>query len=186
MAEHALCPWWMGYLLASPIRKLLQDPGGILAPYVRTGMTVIEPGPGMGFFTLEIARMVGASGRVIAVDVQAEMIEGLKRRARKAGLLERIDARVSPAASMPLEGLDGTVDFTFAFAVVHEMPSAAQFFAEAARAMKGGARVLLAEPAGHVSKAEFAQQLAVAAENGLKVVDRPSITRCSAALLQKA
>jgi tRNA A58 N-methylase Trm61 len=63
-------------------------------------MTVFEPGPGMGFFTLELARLVGPTGRVIAVDVQPKMIEALQRRARRAGLLDRIDARVTPATSM--------------------------------------------------------------------------------------
>ena len=54
-----VCPWWIGWLLASPVRKLMQDPARILAPWVRDGMTVLEPGPGMGFFTLELARRVG-------------------------------------------------------------------------------------------------------------------------------
>ena len=62
MAEHRVCPWWVGYILASPIRKLTHDPAGILAPFVRAGMTVLEPGPGMGFFTLELARLVGPTG----------------------------------------------------------------------------------------------------------------------------
>ena len=53
-------------MLASPLRRLLHDPAKILAPYVREGMTVLEPGPGMGFFTLDLARRVGASGRVVA------------------------------------------------------------------------------------------------------------------------
>ena len=43
----------MDYLLASPLRKWLgQDPEKILRPYVHEGMTVLEPGPGMGFFTM--------------------------------------------------------------------------------------------------------------------------------------
>ena len=76
---HAVCPWRIGYLLASPLRRLLHDPAKILAPYVREGMTVLEPGPGMGFFTLELARRVGASGRVVAVDIQPRMLDRLKR-----------------------------------------------------------------------------------------------------------
>lgn len=71
MAEH-VCRPWIGYLLASPIRRLLHNPRKILAPYVRDGMTVLEPGPGMGFFTLELARMVGPTGRVVALDMQAK------------------------------------------------------------------------------------------------------------------
>jgi hypothetical protein len=50
--EERVCPWWLGYLLASPVRRLSQDPGAILAPYVREGATVLAPGPGMGFLTL--------------------------------------------------------------------------------------------------------------------------------------
>jgi ubiquinone/menaquinone biosynthesis C-methylase UbiE len=185
MAQHKPCPWWVGYLIASPIRKLWQDPALILAPHVRAGMTVLEPGPGMGFFTLEIARLVGPSGRVVAVDVQPRMIEGLQRRALKAGLSDRIDARVVSATSMQLADLDGALDFVFAFAVVHELPSAAFFFAEAARAMKPGAALLLAEPAGHVSEAEFAEEIKAAADNGLTVRDRPSIRGSMTALMRK-
>jgi SAM-dependent methyltransferase len=140
----------------------------------------------MGFFTLEMAKLVGPSGRVVAVDVQPRMIEGLKRRARKRGLLNRIDARVVNRTSMQLADLDAVVDFVFAFAVVHELPSAASFFSEAARAMRSGADLLLAEPAGHVREAEFAEQIKTAADEGLKVFNRPSINRCIAALLRKS
>lgn len=185
MAKRDICPWWIGYLLASPIRRLAQDPVRIVEPYVRAGMTVLEPGPGMGFFTLELARRVGPSGRVLAVDVQPRMIDGLKRRAGKAGLLDRIDPRLAPAASMALEGLDETVDFTFAFAVVHELPAAAAFFAEAVRAMKPGATLFLAEPAGHVSEAKFETELAAAAASGLTVTGRPAVNGCMTAVLSK-
>src|SRR5512144_2327435 len=92
MAER-VCPWWIGYLLATPLRKLVQDPAAILAPFVREGMTVLEPGPGMGFFTLEAARRVGPRGRVVAVDLQPRMLAALRRRAARAGLGDRIDAR---------------------------------------------------------------------------------------------
>ena len=114
MAEH-VCPWWLGYLLASPIRRLLHDPHKILAPYVRGGMTVLEPGPGMGFFTLELARLVGPSGRVVALDVQPKMVEGLIRRAGKAGLSKCIVARLIPSGSLAVEELAGKVDFVLAF-----------------------------------------------------------------------
>lgn len=185
MTRHEVCPWWMGYVLASPLRKFLQDPARILAHYVRPGMSVLEPGPGMGFFTLELARRVGPSGRVVAVDVEPRMIDGLKRRAAKAGLLERIDARAVCADSMGVGDLDGTIDFAFAFAAVHEMPSADRFFAEAAHAMKSGAALLLAEPAGHVTDTDFEAELSAAKAHGLEVTERISMPRSNAALLQK-
>lgn len=183
--SQRVCPWWMGYLLACPVRRWVEDPRAILRPYVREGMTVFEPGPGMGFFTLELARMVGNSGRVIAVDVQARMIAGLKRRAAKAGLQDRIEARVAAGDSMGVSDLAGKADFTLAFAMVHEVPSASRFFSEVAEVSKPGATLLLAEPRGHVTEQEFEAELGDAAKAGFAVVERPSIRRSHAALLSK-
>lgn len=179
-----ICPWWLGPLLANPIRRLIYHPAKILAPYVREGMTVLEPGPGMGFFTLELARLVGRSGRVVAVDVQARMIEGLKRRASKAGLLERVDARLAAPDSMGVTDLAGAVDFALAFAVVHELPAANSFFIEVAQALKPGAYLLLAEPTGHVNAVRFGTELQAATQAGLEVADRLSIRFSHAALLK--
>lgn len=183
---HRVCPWWIGYLLASPVRRWLgQDPAQILSPYIHEGMTVLEPGPGMGFFTIPLAQLVGSSGRVIAVDVQPKMIKGLKRRAAKANLLDRIDARVTSAETMGLSDLEGKIDFTLAFAMVHEFPDAARFFAEVARASKQNARVLLAEPRGHVNEKAFSEELTRADAAGLAVAERPAVSRSQAALLFK-
>ncbi len=82
-------------------------------------MTVLEPGPGMGFFTLELARRVGTSGRVVAVDIQPKMLDGLRRRLRKAGLLVRVQTRLAQPAGMGVADLAGDVDFALVFAVVH-------------------------------------------------------------------
>jgi ubiquinone/menaquinone biosynthesis C-methylase UbiE len=125
---------------------------------------------------VELARLAGPSGRVIAVDIQPQMIAGLRR---------RIDARVVPSTSMCLDDKAGTIDFALVFAVLHEMPAAGPFFAEATRALKPGATLLLAEPAGHVDEVEFAEELAAAAQAGLTVVSHPSIRSCRAALLGK-
>ena len=186
MAKH-VCPWWLGYFLISPIREWLgQNAAEILTPYVREGMTVFEPGPGMGFFTLELARRVGPSGRVIAIDVQPKMIAALKRRSAKVGLQDRIDARVVSEDSMGVKDLAGRADFALAFAMVHEMPDAARFFSEAVEVLKSGATLLLAEPAGHVKNEKFDAELQDAAKAGFVVAERPAIKRSHAALLKKA
>ena len=99
-------------------------------------MTVLEPGPGMGFFTLELARLVGSSGRVIAVEIQPKMLARLKHRAAKAGLLDRLDFRLALPDSMGISDLAGSVDFTLASRFVHEFPDAARFFAEVGRGIK--------------------------------------------------
>jgi SAM-dependent methyltransferase len=181
---HRVCPWWLGYFLASPWRRLFDNPADIVSPYVHEGMTVLEPGPGMGFFTLELARLVGPSGRVVAVDLQPRMLEGLKRRAAKAGLLERVDARLAKPGSLGVRDVTG-VDFALAFAVVHELPAVSPFFAEVAEVLKPGACLLLAEPKGHVKTGGFEDELQAAARAGLTLAGRPSIRRSHAALLKK-
>ena len=184
MAER-LCPWWIGYLLASRWRKYLQDPGKILEPYVREGMTVFEPGPGMGFFTLELARRVGESGRVIVSDIQPKLLDGLRRRAGKAGMLERLVIRLAGPESMNVDDLASQADFALALAVVHEMPSAESFFLQAARVLKPGGLLLVAEPRMHVRPERFEEELAAAASAGLELAERPVVPRSHAAVLRK-
>ena len=182
MANH-VCPWWLGYFLVSPLRRLWQHPERVLAPYVGKGMLVLEPGCGMGFFTLDLARMVGPKGRVVAVDLQERMLAGLRRRARKAGLLDRIDVRLAQAHCLGIADLAGQVDVALALHVIHEVPDAAGFFAEIAASLKPDGRVLFVEPRGHVSADAFAASLAMAERVGLRVVDRPVIRRDPVALL---
>jgi ubiquinone/menaquinone biosynthesis C-methylase UbiE len=182
---HRVCPWWLGYLLASPIRRMLQDPAQVVAPHVRPGMTVLEPGPGMGFFTLEMARRVGPQGRVVAVDIQPKMLASLARRAARAGVAERVEPRLAGHDSLGIADLAARVDFVLAFAVVHELPDSARFFEEAAAATRPGGRLLIAEPAGHVTTADFDRELNDAAAAGFCVVDRPAIRRSQAALLER-
>lgn len=180
---HRVCPWWIGYLLASPLRRLRMDPRKLLAPLVREGMTVLEPGPGMGFFTLELARLVGSKGRIVAVDIQPQMLSRLKRRAAKAGVLDRIDARLASPGSMNILDLARAIDFILAFAVVHEMPDAGRFFSQVAAASKPSARLFFAEPAWHVTAEEFDAELKAAAKAGFVSKEHLIVRRSYAALL---
>jgi len=86
MPEH-VCPWWVGYLLASPVRRLLFSPEKVLAPYVREGMTVLEPGPGDGLLYTPLSTHGRRFRRVMALDIQPKMLNVLRRRAAKADLL---------------------------------------------------------------------------------------------------
>lgn len=167
MAER-ICPWWIGFLLASPIRRWFQNPEQLLQPYVREGMVVLEPGPGMGFFTLPLARMVGQAGRVIAIDLQPRMLSGLRRRARRAGLFDRIELRLAGRDSLQIGDLRGSVDLVVAIAVVHELHSVEAFFREVADAMRPGGSLLLIEPRGHVKAAQFTHEMQAADRAGLQ------------------
>jgi ubiquinone/menaquinone biosynthesis C-methylase UbiE len=186
MGNERVCPWWMGYLLACPIRRFLQDPAKIVTPYVREGMLVLEPGPGMGFFTLELARRVGETGRVVVVDIQPRMLAALRRRAERAGFRQRVETRLAQQESMQIADLSHKVDFALAFAVVHEMPNAGVFFREVGGALRPGGTALVVEPAGHVSTDKFDLELKAAADAGLAVVDRPQFRRSHAAVLERS
>ena len=184
-SPHRVCPWWIGYLLASPLRKIFQNPKDLLAGHVLPGMTVLEPGPGMGFFTLELARRVGDSGRVIAVDIQPRMLKGLRRRAARAGLLDRVETRQAMPDSLCIDDLKAAVDFTLAVAVVHELPSAASFFREVAYTSKPGARVLLVEPKGHVPDRQFDEELWAARDAGFSAPQSQPSRGSHTVLLQR-
>lgn len=184
MTPH-VCPWWIGYLLASPIRKFAQNPTRILEPYVREGMNVLDIGPGMGFFTLPMARLTGEKGRVIAIDIQERMLSSLCRRAKRAGLADRIETRVCTDNSLCIDDLTGKVDFALAFAVLHELPDMKRTLAEVNRALKPGGLLLIAEPIGHVRKTAFAETMNIVTLVGFECAATPQIRRSHAALVKK-
>ena len=184
--KHDICPVWIGYLLANPLRKLLQDPTKILSPYIKPGMTALDIGPGMGFFSIPMAEMVGASGKVICVDLQEGMLQRLTKRAQKAGVASRIETRVCRKDSLCLNDLNGKIDFALAFAMVHEVPDAARLLKELAAALKPGGRLLISEPSGHVSAQHFEQTVTLAAQHGLSVAETPTIRGGRSVLLAKS
>ncbi len=184
MADH-LCPWWVGYLLACPIRKLMQSPRKILAGHIRSGSTVLDVGCAMGFFTLEMARMVGEEGQVFAVDLQPRMLTSLKRRATRAGLDRRITPRQCSEKSLEIGDLSGQIDFALVMAVVHEVPDASHLMQELFNVVKPHGRLLLAEPSGHVKSAQYEESEMAAVAAGFEIIDHPTIRRSHASLLQR-
>lgn len=184
MAEK-VCPVWVAYLLASPIRKLSQNPQKILKPFVKDKMKVLDIGCAMGFFSLPLARMVGSDGKVICVDMQEKMINSLKKRANKAGLSNIIETRLCSKNSLGLDNLTEKIDFALAFAVVHEVPDTSTFFSEISKALKQNGKLLIAEPKGHISEKDFKTSISEAEKNNLKVIDSPQISRSLTVLLEK-
>jgi len=185
MAEH-VCPVWIGYLLASPVRKIVwENPNKILKPYVNEAMTVADIGCAMGFFSLPLARMVGTNGKVICVDVQEKMIRPLEKRARKAGLSGRIHTIICNEDSLGLDDFKGKIDFALAIGVVHAVPDSARFFSEVCEAMKPAGKLLVASPRLFVSETDFERTVSIAKSNGFEVTDRPQIKRARTVLLEK-
>ncbi len=184
LAGH-ICPWWLGYILASPLRRIFQPQEKILGDYVKAGMTVLDVGCAMGYFSLWMARAVTESGRVVCVDLQERMIRSLKRRAVKAGLDTRIEARICGKESLGIDDLAGQIDFALLFAVVHEATAVPGFLKQVHSALTPKGMCLLAEPRGHVNEAEFEDTLRLTGEAGFHIIDRPSVPRSRAALLGK-
>ncbi len=178
------CPWWGGPFLASPLRRLIETPEKLLAPYVEPGMRVLDFGSAMGFFSLPLARMVGEHGRVVCLDVQPRMISGLVRRARRAGLLDRIQPLVGGEQDLGLAGHQARLDLAVAIHVIHEVGDIPGTFDQLARALKEGGRMLLVEPGGHVTTELFEFELQAAGRAGLVVEKGLKLRRRHGALLR--
>ena len=167
-----VCPWWMGYFLANPLRRLMENPQKLLGNHVKPGMRVLEPGCAMGFFSLDLARMVGSEGKVIALDLQERMLAGLKKRALKAGLLGRLDIRQVDRHSLNIEDLRSSMDLAVAIHLVHELPDQAVFFKEVCDSLKPGGRLLFIEPRMHVKDGDMAASLELAEAAGFELISR--------------
>lgn len=184
-SDH-VCPPWIGYMMLSPLRRLLEDPEAMLAGHVREGDLALDIGCAMGYFTLPLARLVGAGGRVICVDLQPKMLAGLRKRAEKRGVASRLDLRPCPADALPLDDVEGAVDVALIIHMVHETPDPARLFRQLASAMKPGGRVLFAEPRGHVNREAFERSLELARQAGLEAREALPVRWAHGRLLRKA
>lgn len=167
------CPWWMQYLLISPIRQLLEPVKKLVSPYVTSGMTVVDPGCGFGYVSLALAQMVGSSGQVVSVDVQPQAIDRLKRRAQKAKLTDRIDARVCDSHHLKLEDYEGRVDLLTVIHTLHEFEDLPVFLEQAKLLLKPTGRMLIVEPPGHVKPEQFEAELQSCLAAGFDRLDLP-------------
>ena len=170
------CPWWFTWAFDNPLRRLVHDPHKMLEPYVVPGSRVADIGCGMGYFTVELARIVGPAGEVQAVDMQPQQLRVAARRCRRAGVADRVRFIEATAGSLKLAG---PVDFVLAFWMVHEVGDRAGFFDQLRAVTEPGARVLVAEPMFHVSREEVEAELALSAAHGFYGAMRDGIVAFS-------
>jgi ubiquinone/menaquinone biosynthesis C-methylase UbiE len=170
--KNRVCPVELSGSLDNWVRRLLHNPRKILSPYCKPGMTAMDVGCGPGFFTVEMARMVGASGHVIAFDLQD-------------GMLDKAHAKIKGTQFEPIItlnkckedriGVSEPVDFALAFYMVHEVPDRKDFFAEICSVLKPDGKFLVVEPPFHVSKSGFKETVDVAVTAGLVAVESPKV-----------
>jgi SAM-dependent methyltransferase len=166
-----VCPHQAAFMLDNWIRRLFQNPAKLVGAFIQPGDTVVDMGCGPGFFTIDMARMVGPSGQVFAVDLQAGMLQHVRKKAHRHGLADRIVYHQCRAEGI---GLECQAHFALAFYMVHETPDPHRFFWEMRSILAPGGRLLVVEPKMHVKQAAFEAMVESAVSAGLKVVDYPT------------
>lgn len=178
---------WIDHILgAGPLRPLFQNPKRILRNYVEPGMTVLDIGCGTGFFSLEMARMVGQNGKIICVDLKADVLKDLEAQAAKSKLTSRITTRVCSDRSLEIDDLAGQIDFALAFYVVHHAADVVRLIKELHAALKPGGRFLIVEPKHHASDDECEVYKAIALRAGFNFIGNPKLIRNWAAMFLKS
>ncbi len=177
-----VCPVEEADRLDTRMRRWLQNPKKILKPYIKEGMTVLDLGCGPGFFSVDMAQMVGESGKVIAADLQEGMLQRLKDKIKGTELENRITLHKCEENKI---GVTENVDFVLAFYIVHEVVNKEGLFTEIETILKPNGQVLIVEPPFHVSKTAFEETIGKAKAAGFTEVKRPKVLFNKAVVLEK-
>ncbi|TET95240.1 MAG: methyltransferase domain-containing protein [Dehalococcoidia bacterium] len=137
------CPFSERWVLEIPLRPLIHPVRPTLEKFrFRPGDTVLELGPGTGYFTVEACRMVGAEGRLLCLDIQREMIAGLLKRLDEHGAANG-HPMAGDALNLPLA--DNSVDAAFLVTVLGEIPDRPAALVELRRVLKPGGVLSISE-----------------------------------------
>jgi GNAT superfamily N-acetyltransferase/protein-L-isoaspartate O-methyltransferase len=127
------CPYSLAGTLEMPGRSLVASPERVLEAFDLTeGQTVLEIGPGTGFYSTEAARRLGPTGRLICLDVQSAMLRHTRSRLSKQGLSAEFGC--ADARHLPLRS--GCVDRVVLISVLGEIPERARALAEIRRVLR--------------------------------------------------
>jgi arsenite methyltransferase len=109
---------------------------------IQPGETVVDLGSGSGIDSFFAARQVGASGRVIGIDITKAQIAKARRLAADHGFgnVEFVDAHIEQ-----LPHADASADVVISNGVINLAPDKERVFAEAARVLRSGGRLALAD-----------------------------------------
>jgi len=182
MSQPYVCPASLSGSLDNFLRRLVHKPEKILKPYIKEGMTVLDLGCGPGYFTAEMARLVGESGKVIAADLQQGMLDIMIRKITGLGLENRVEPHHCQSEST---GIVKKVDFILTFWMVHEVPDQQIFFEELRSLLNSGGKILIAEPKFHVTSSSFSSMIMKLEQADLQIIGQPEIAISRSLLLSE-
>jgi ubiquinone/menaquinone biosynthesis C-methylase UbiE len=175
-----VCPAEFAGSLDNSVRKLVHKPHRILETYISKGMTVLDLGCGPGFFTIDMAKLVGETGRIIAADLQQGMLDKVAAKIIGTDLDQRIELHKCQEDSI---GISQKVDFILAFWMVHEVPDKQRLFEEMKSVLKPGGRIWIIEPKIHVTEKSFKKMIELLVLAGLEILEKPRIWLSRSVLL---
>jgi ubiquinone/menaquinone biosynthesis C-methylase UbiE len=121
---------------------------------------------------MAMAGMEGASGRVVAVDLQEEMLDRVRRRAAGLGFQDRIRLHACTQEAIGLDTAE-KADFVLAFYMVHETLDHGNFLDQVREILKPGGLFLVKEPRFHVSGDRFRAMVETACARGFTLLASP-------------
>ncbi len=143
---HVPAPAFIGRFLDSDFRRWLQPPEQIIARSgIAEGMQVLEVGCGSGAYTTFVARAVGESGEVHALDIQPAMLAQLARKLQRPENRELTNVRLHQASAYALPFEDGELDLVYMVTVLQEIPDRARTLAEIRRVLRPGGILAVTE-----------------------------------------